>query len=264
MGRDEEIAELKRRLAALEAGQDPDAVVVPPLTSEIGGRVSAAALGADKSAVWGKIAVLVVLVVGAVFVVNSVREPTAKPAANDNPNWKAEALAMKPGEPFGKPATPTAPRTAWVYDAVEDPMSGKSVLYGCVTSHDQVLLESPYSPVTATLCLRRKPSSGLDAYYSLDGDGQIICNSYQGCTIRARFDEDPQESFSGGEPADHSSNMVFIQNAPRLAERLKTADKTLLQVTFYQAGTQAVTFNTAGFDPSKLGLKSPAKAKPKA
>lgn len=132
----------------------------------------------------------------------------------------------------------------WNYLDRPDPMTDRLTRTACVTSTNQVQLDFPYSNVTADLCLRDAPGQGLDAYVVLNGDGQIICRSYDRCTLDVRFDEDAVQSYRGSDAADGASHIVFINDAGRIATALKSADVTRVELTLYQAGTQALEFPT--------------------
>ncbi len=111
-----------------------------------------------------------------------------------------------------------------------------------------VRLQSPYSDVAARLCVRQSPQHGLDVYVALLGDGQIICRSYNNCSVNIRFGDGEQQSFSATDAADGSSNIIFVTNAQRFVTGVKGAPVTRIQLTFYQAGVQVVEFNTSGLE----------------
>ena len=150
--------------------------------------------------------------------------------------------------PTAAPAIPVTPATAWNYTTDLDPMTDRPTHVACSTSINMVRLESPYSDVGARLCIRQSPQHGLNAYVALLGDGQIICRSYDNCSIKVRFGDGAQQSFSAADAADGSSNVIFLSNAQRFVSGVKTAPITRVQLTFYEAGVQVVEFNTAGLE----------------
>lgn len=152
---------------------------------------------------------------------------------------------IEPSAPPGA-AGPVTPATAWNYNTDLDAMTDRPTHVACSTSTNLVRLQSPYSDVGARLCIRQSPQHGLDAYVALLGDGQIICRSYDNCSIKVRFGDGEQQSFGATDAADGSSNIVFVTNAQRFVSEVKTAPITRVQLTFYQAGVQVVEFNTAG------------------
>lgn len=148
-------------------------------------------------------------------------------------------------------ATPSSPtvasvaRKAWQYTVTPDAINGGSTKKACVESHDEITQDFPYHNVTATLCIRKAQKSGLDAFVYLNGDGQVLCENYEGCSIQVRFDNKPSRQFRGTGAADHSTNIVFFNPASSFLARAKTSQTAIIQLRIYQHGDQTVTFNTA-------------------
>jgi hypothetical protein len=143
-------------------------------------------------------------------------------------------------------ATP-AP-TGWRYTSTENAMGDGKISEACVTSENEVRLDWPYGNTKADLCLRNSKAYGRDAYVALHGDGQILCRSYDSCTLRIRYGDKPAQNISGIGASDNSTNIVFIQNRSSLERNLKGAERTAIEIEFYQAGRQALVFPTKGFD----------------
>lgn len=144
-------------------------------------------------------------------------------------------------------STPVTPQ-GWSYRENKDPMTDGTTHFACVTSEQTVNLQSPYEPVTADLCIRQSPQYGTDVMVSLNGDGQMLCRSYESCTVKVRFGDGAQQSFSAIGPSDNSSNMLFIENAKRFIQGVKAAPLTRIQATFYEAGDQVMEFKTANLE----------------
>ena len=169
-------------------------------------------------------------------------EPTVAPTED------IELVEPTPTETPAAPVTPATPPTPWSYTTDLDPMTDRPTHIACSTSTNMVDLESPYSDVGARLCIRQSPQHGLDVYVALLGDGQIICRSYNNCSVNVRFGDGEQQSFSATDAADGSSNIIFVTNAQRFVTGVKGEPITRIQLTFYQAGVQVVEFNTAGLE----------------
>ena len=137
----------------------------------------------------------------------------------------------------------TSPST-WIYNSKIDPMTDRLTRWACVSSTNQIQQNRPYSNVFARLCIRSSPTMGLDTYIVLEGDGQILCRSYNDCTLKVRFDDNSISSFSGTEPSDNSTNFVFISNSTRFLENVKKADRTIIELVMYQSGNQTLSFPT--------------------
>jgi hypothetical protein len=141
----------------------------------------------------------------------------------------------------------TAPASNWEYTSEKDPMTDRMSRHACVRSENEAQLDMPYEPNPMRLCLRDSPQYGRDAYVELLGDGQIMCQSYQACRVMVRFDDGQPRAFSAIGPADNSTNLVFIRDRSSFERAIRSADRTIIQIPFYQAGNQAIIFNTRGF-----------------
>ena len=136
----------------------------------------------------------------------------------------------------------------WDYTSDIDPMTDKSVKLACITSSNAVRLSPPYEPTRAKLCLRSHPKHGRDAFVALEKDGQVMCRSYEGCTVQVRFDKSSARSFSAVGSNDGSTDIFFIRNTAKLEAGIQSAAVTAVQAEFYQAGNQVILFDTKGFD----------------
>jgi hypothetical protein len=239
--RRDEIAELRRRLEELEAQERTQPTEAPPP----GPAQAATVPQQDRTALFG-VAALVIILLGTLAYCSSQSSPGTAPGAEGGPTAIqqeiAASVADKPME-----AVPPEPRN-WSYRETVDPMTDRKTQFACVNSTNEVRLYPPYSDVKAELCIRHSPRYGLDAFVQLLGDGQIICRSYDNCTVKVRFGDGAQQSFSAVDGADGSSNIVFITNASRFVTGAKTADITRVQMTFYEAGDQVIEFDTKGLE----------------
>lgn len=139
----------------------------------------------------------------------------------------------------------------WMYAESEDPMSSKTSRTASVISANRFEFGFPYGgPQNARLTLRRHPRWGNDVVLVIER-GQILCSSYE-CPVRIRFDDDPPKTFTGTEPADNSSETVFIPGFNAFEARLKKAKKLLVEVNIFQQGTLQAEFDVEGFKAERL------------
>lgn len=160
----------------------------------------------------------------------------------------AKAAATQAASAIESDASGRAPerRTQWLYSQETDPLTDKVTKTACVTSQNEISQNAPYTDVHAELCIRQAPRSGLNVYVRLDGDGQILCTSYEGCRVKVRFDKTPLQSESAVGAADGSSNVIFLRNERSIVSSLRKSSKTLVEIVIYQAGNQTLMFNTDG------------------
>lgn len=226
MTRDEEIAELRRRLAELESEpRDAPEPVAPPVA-----RVAAPPTGVRRLWLILGAAVIVLLVI-----VGVTGNPSTTPAASSNVVAPDKVVPLAPIEPV----------SPWVYSDLDDPMATTKGVIACTTSKNEVMLDFPYKPVTADLCIRKMPRGGLNIFVRLNGDGQILCTSYEGCSVLVRHDEMAPHGVHAVGPADNSSNAIFFNGETKLLGRIQSSKITRVELNLYQAGQQTVEFNTA-------------------
>ena len=240
--KDAEIAALKARLEALEKAAQgggtsrasPEARPEPPMAEDN-----------SRKVLWitGAI-VLFVAFIGFCSVQGTGND--APPAARAD----ATLETVEPLEPpvVAEPELPPEPVSAWTYDDRQDPMTDAYTRTACTTSSNQAYLSPPYRPTNARLCIRQSPQHGLDVYVHLLRDGQIICRSFQNCTVPVRFGDGAQQSFSATDATDGSSDVVFITNASRFVAAAGDADVIRIQLTFYRDGDQVLEFPSAGLE----------------
>jgi len=112
------------------------------------------------------------------------------------------------------------PALSWTYQTETD-MHG-TANYASVTSNNSETLSSPYSGGPAQLWIRKHPKYGTDVYVQVP-DGQIMCDSYDGCTVSVKFDDKKVEQFTGAPPDDNSSTTLFIRGSKQFIAEAKKA-----------------------------------------
>lgn len=142
-------------------------------------------------------------------------------------------------------ATSGAAMADWKYDATTDKMTGKSGRTASLTSENSLALDFPYRGTNhGHLTVRQHPKYGLDVVLQVQ-KGQILCSSYAGCPVEIKFDDAKPVRFSGTEPADHSSDTVFINNPEKFIAAAQKAKTILVQVNMYQAGAPVLEFKSS-------------------
>lgn len=132
----------------------------------------------------------------------------------------------------------------WKYEETVDKMSGKKTTEASIESSNSLDLPFPYKGANrGNLTVRQHPSYGLDVIFYID-KGQLLCSSYDGCTVSVKFDDKPPVKFSATTSADHDSKVIFLRTTARFIESAKKAKVILVQPTIYQAGAPVLEFRT--------------------
>lgn len=144
----------------------------------------------------------------------------------------------------------------WSYYSDTDPMAGRPAHTASIQSENAVDFGFPYQGSQhATLTLRNHPSYGHDVFLRLE-QGQILCPSYEDCTVRVRFDDGPAERWTGVGPSDNSTTTVFIRNYSRFLQRMRNSRVVRIQIEVYQEGAPVFEFRVGGFDGARYASGS--------
>lgn len=171
----------------------------------------------------------------------SVPAPVAEPAASVTPAAAAPEVA-----PIGK---------QWTYSVDEEQMTGGMRKTASVSSTNTVGFGFPYAGSQhGRLALRTDPRYGKDVIFRIER-GQILCTSYDGCTVQVRFDDEKPTNFSASAAADHSSETVFIDDYARFLAKMRKAKRVRLSLDVYQNGRPVFDFDVSGFDVDKYQAK---------
>jgi hypothetical protein len=284
--RDQEIADLKRRLAALEADQAADAAkaeaapAAPGRTASVGAAPGFPSnpLPARTSSVWpwivgGAAAIgVIILVMKPRPAPATLKEAAAISAKGSNGAAAADGAAKAALEAATAAAAAASAAQAdaeaaaeaagaWSYDERADAITDKPTYTACLSATNEIHLDSPYPSQNARFCFRRDAKFGFDAMLSLPSGGQFMCRSYEDCTVKIRVDDGPIRNYAAVEPSDGSSDVIFIRAAQRLSDALKGAKRLRIEAEYYEAGVQTADFNVDKYDASKLSAKAASAGK---
>lgn len=132
----------------------------------------------------------------------------------------------------------------WRYQDETDKMTGKAASYAQLVSDNTLALGSPYAGKNhGMLTVRQHPKHGLDVLLSVD-KGQILCRASAGCAVTVRFGSGKPQRFTVLEPADYSSDTVFIENPARFIAAARKHTQILVQLPMFREGEQLLEFTT--------------------
>lgn len=177
---------------------------------------------------------------------------SAKPAT-----VAAEAAPSSTTAPASTPESePDAVGSQWSYSASEEKMTGGVIKTASVSSSNTVEFDFPYTGAQhGRLILRTSPRHGKDVIFRIER-GQLLCTSYDGCSVQVRFDDDKPVRYSATGPADGSSEVLFIDNYSGFLNRLKKAKRVRLSASIYQQGAPIFEFDVSGFSVERYSAKS--------
>lgn len=171
---------------------------------------------------------------------------------------KPSAQPIQPSASTAKapsPPAPPEPGSQWNYHHNDDLMAKGVIRHAYVLSSNTVNFGFPYSgPQRATLTLRTHPRHGKDVIVSIE-KGQILCRSYEDCTVLVRFDEEPPSNFTASGPEDNSTETIFIRNYDRFVAKMLKAKRVRIAVNIYQQGAPVFDFDVSNFNQDKYRPK---------
>lgn len=138
----------------------------------------------------------------------------------------------------------SVPASGWTYTEDKDEMRGTTTKFAFLESENDVGVSWPYTPQPARLVLRDRPLDGLSIIVQIDG--QFTCNSYDDDQLAVKFDEGTIESYSCAEPDGGGTGALFIRSQSKFLQKLKEAEKVVIELPVYEAGPQQVTFRPMG------------------
>jgi len=204
--------------------------------------------------------VLLAAIIGLVALNRSFQSPDANKALPSNsavsstsPSTNSGAINSTPAPLAQSPKVPEPKPlgTQWSYEHTGDAMGKDAVYEAAVSSSNTVNFSFPYSGEQhGHLTLRTHPRYGKDVIFSI-AKGQILCPSYEGCTVLVRFDDQESTKYSAAGPEDHSSETIFIRNYAKFLEKLAKAKRVRIAPNVYQQGSPVFEFDVSGFDQTK-------------
>jgi hypothetical protein len=135
-------------------------------------------------------------------------------------------------------------------------MSKGTKYYAWISSSNTVNFDFPYSGEQhATLALRIDSRDGKVVMFKIE-KGQILCHSFETCTVLVRFDDGKSSNYTAIGAADNSTETIFIRNYNKFVENMSKAKRVRISTTIFQQGSPVFEFDVSGFDQNKFKLKN--------
>jgi hypothetical protein len=182
------------------------------------------------------------------------------PAPSQDSSSETPSHRLEVASPAAEISSHDVEEKSWQYSNSVDKLTDKVTRTACTESTDKVHQNWPYTAVTVSLCLRGEPDQPTEAFFYLNGDGQILCG-LNSCDLKVRFDDEPVSNYRAIGPNDNSTNILFIGEAQRFTKKISSAKTTLIDFTLYQSGNQAISFNTENLHWKEIPTESANGAK---
>ena len=174
---------------------------------------------------------------------------------NDTTSTTTSSPSSPVSETISSPE-PVVPGSQWSYSQDADAMSKGTTYHAAVSSSNTVNFDFPYSGEQhATLNLRVDPRYGKDVIFRIER-GQILCHSYEDCTVLVRFDDGKAVNYTAVGAADNSTETIFIRNYGRFVENMLKAKMVRISTNIYQEGAPVFEFDVSDFDQNKYKPKN--------
>ncbi len=183
------------------------------------------------------------LAVFASFIAIGITAPEEAQTTNTVTNSEARNAAAVAAidEPAKK--IDETPISKWDYDTQADEMRGSVTKYATLGSENMIDFDFPYGKQIGIITVRKDRENGLNVMFSVPS-GQILCHSFDDSYLSAKFDDGPIRKFKCTGTSDGSSEVSFVVNPKQFLTGLKSADRTVIEAEFFQAGRQQYIFDT--------------------
>jgi len=131
----------------------------------------------------------------------------------------------------------------WEYSESEDKMSGEIKKFAVNTSTNKLNFEFPYDGgSTATITLRKNGKS-IDAILRIS-KGQFNI-SYNGGSIRIKFDKNKPETYKYLTTSDGSQDVIFIEPTKKFIKQIEKSNNLIIETEFFNEGIRQLEFTVS-------------------
>jgi hypothetical protein len=138
----------------------------------------------------------------------------------------------------------TNERNAWLSDEKIDGMRNERTIHKYINSDNDVMFAFPYNGGSFLSIWLRQNSSGIEDAYLIIARGQFQCHQ---CQISVKFDDGKVTTYRAYASPDGRPDLIFISNPKQFISNTKKAKTFIVELPFYQEGTQQFTFQSNGF-----------------
>lgn len=135
--------------------------------------------------------------------------------------------------------------TNWIYDTTFNAMDDSKTTIATIKAVNIEEFGFPYNGGSTFQLTLRKQGKNTDVYLRVS-KGQFMSAYTNGIIVR--FGDNKPIKFSYNEPADGSSDLIFINNESRFINELKKSNYIKIEVTFFNEGNRILQFFTEGLN----------------
>lgn len=140
---------------------------------------------------------------------------------------------------------PEALTPNWTYETYEDKMDGTKQRVAVTTSTNKVHFDFPYAGGSEFYLMLRK-GGGTDVMLKIS-KGQFM-SGLTDEVVRVKCDNGTAVSYGYNGAADGSSDIIFLNGAKGLIEKIRKSKKVMIDAPFYNAGRQVAEFEVEGLE----------------
>jgi hypothetical protein len=128
-------------------------------------------------------------------------------------------------------------------------MSGTNKYFAQISSTNIIKFESPYGITDFTLYVRNQ-GKGNEVIIQSSGKPFMLSLGTESC--RVKFDDDAPVNYIYNNAKESLIAIGFINaNAKKFLSRLKTAEKLMIECSFYESGAKIIEFDVKGLEWSR-------------
>jgi hypothetical protein len=137
-----------------------------------------------------------------------------------------------------------ASASSWTYGEDKDAMRGTSTKYAQTPSDEKFQNALGLNEQNTTLSVEKR-AKGYDVAI-INPNLQFTCNSITDTQVSVKFDDGAVARFGCTGSVGDKFGVAYINPGPRVAAKLKTAKKVMIEAEVFQHGNVQMTFNVAG------------------
>lgn len=139
------------------------------------------------------------------------------------------------------------PNKNWDYSESVDNMRDSTTYFASNISQNSIDIGFPYNGGSQlSITLRHKADEGNEVLI-ITNNGQLWCE-YNDCKMSVKFDDEPIKQYTLSEAAAGASETMFVENTNDFIDKLKAAERTAIEIGFYDNGQQQFNFDTSALN----------------